>query len=61
MKVKNMNNPNDSGHYIWLDAKVDDNEIPPWKQLDIVCRKWATLSGFENDLSDYQKRKEMYE
>ncbi len=56
-----MNNPNDSGHYIWLDAKVDDNEIPPWKQLDIVCRKWATLSGFEKDLSDYQKRKEMYE
>jgi hypothetical protein len=50
-----------NGHYIWLDAKVDDNEIPAWKQLDIVTRKWAALSGMEKDLSDYQKRKELYE
>jgi hypothetical protein len=49
------------GHYIWLDAKADDNEIPAWKQLDIVTRKWAALSGMEKDLSDYQKRKELYE
>ena len=58
MKESYMNN---SGHYIWLDAKVDDNEIPVWKQLDIVVRKWAALSGMEKDLSDYQKRKESYE
>lgn len=50
-----------NGHYIWLDAKTDDEEIPAWKRLDIVIRKWATLTGMEKDLSDYQKRKEMYE
>ena len=58
MKELNMN---DSGHYIWLDAKADDEEIPAWKRLDIVTRKWATLTGMEKDLSDYQKRKELYE
>ena len=52
---------NDNGHYIWLDAIVDDGEIPAWKALDIVCRKWATLSGFEKDQSDYQKMKELYQ
>jgi hypothetical protein len=45
----------------WLDAIADDEEIPAWKRLDIVTRKWAVLSGMEKDLSDYQKRKEMYE
>jgi hypothetical protein len=44
---------NDNGHYIWLDAIVDDGEIPAWKALDIVCRKWATLTGFENDQEKY--------
>ena len=58
MKEINMN---DNGHYIWLDAIVDDKEIPAWKALDIVTRKWATLSGMEKDLSDYQKRKELFE
>jgi len=52
---------NNSGHYIWLDAIVEDGEIPAWKALDIVCRKWATLSGFEKDQSDYQKMKELYQ
>jgi hypothetical protein len=52
---------NNNGHYIWLDARADDNEIPPWKQLDIVTRKWAALSGMEKDLSDYRLRKELYE
>ena len=52
---------NNNGHYIWLDAIVDDNEIPAWKRLDIVTRKWATLTGMEKDLSDYQKRKELYQ
>jgi hypothetical protein len=52
---------NDSGHYIWLDAKAADEEIPAWKRLDIVTRKWATLSGMEKDAENYQKRKELYE
>ena len=52
---------NNNGHYIWLDAVADDREIPAWKALDIVTRKWAVMSGLEKDLSDYQKRKEMYE
>ena len=49
------------GYYIWLDAKADDEEIPAWKRLDIVTRKWAALTGHEKDQSDYQKRKELYE
>ena len=49
------------GYYIWLDAKADDEEIPAWKQLDIVTRKWATLSRMEKDLSDYAKMKEYYQ
>ena len=52
---------NDNRQHIWLNAKVDDNEIPAWKQLDNVVRKWVTLSMLEKDLSDYQKRKEMFE
>jgi hypothetical protein len=52
---------NNNGHYIWLDAVADDGEIPAWKALDIVIRKWAVISGLEKDLSDYQKRKELYE
>jgi len=48
-------------YYIWLDAKADDKEIPAWKRLDIVTRKWAVLSGFEKDQSNYQKMKEQYE
>jgi hypothetical protein len=58
MKVKNMN---DQGHYIWLDADVQDTEIPDWKRLELVTRKWAVLSGHEKDQADYQKRKELYE
>jgi len=52
---------NDASYYIWLDAKVDDEEIPAWKRLDIVTRKWAALSGFEKDQSSYQKMKEYYQ
>ena len=47
--------------YIWLQANTQDGEIPSWKLVDLVCRKWAVLSGMEKDLSDYQKRKELYE
>jgi hypothetical protein len=46
---------------LWMAAKANDTEIPAWKALDIVVRKWAVLSGMEKDLSDYQMRKEMYE
>lgn len=45
---------------IWLSAIADDEEIPAWKRLDIVTRKWAVLSGMEKDLNDYQKRQELY-
>jgi hypothetical protein len=58
MKELSMNN---NGHYIWLDAIADDEEIPAWKRLDIVIRKWAALTGMEKDLSDYQKMKELYQ
>lgn len=47
--------------YIWLEANTQDGEVPAWKLVDLVCRKWAVLSGMEKDLSDYQMRKEMYE
>jgi hypothetical protein len=46
---------------LWMAAKVDDVEIPAWKALDIVTRKWAVMSGFERDQSNYQKMKESYE
>ena len=42
-------------------ARADDEEIPDWKRLDIVCRKWAILSQHEKDLSNYQKMKELYQ
>jgi hypothetical protein len=52
---------NESSYYLWLDAKVDDDEIPPWKQLDIVTRKWANLSQMEKDLENYENRKKIYQ
>jgi hypothetical protein len=50
-----------NGYYIWLDAITDDGEIPAWKRLDIVTRKWAELSDLEKDAANYAKRKEHYE
>jgi len=32
-----------------------------WKDLDDVLRRWAALTGHENDQSWYQKMKEQYE
>ena len=52
---------NDQNMSFFMNARADDREIPEWKSLDIVIRKWAVMSGLEKDLSDYQKRKEMYE
>ena len=46
---------NQRGHYIWLDAIADDEEIPAWKRLDIVIRKWATMTGFEKDQQRYSE------
>jgi hypothetical protein len=58
MKEKSMNSIPES---IWFDAIADDDEIPAWKRLDIVTRKWAVLSGMEKDHNEYQKRKEFYQ
>ena len=44
----------------FFNARADDEEIPAWKSLDIVCRKWAVQSQFENDLAKYTKIQEMY-
>lgn len=47
--------------YIWLDLPKDEQENQPWIYLDTVVRKWATLTGFENDQNNYQKMKESYQ
>lgn len=31
-----------------------NSEIPSWKVLDEVCRKWAVLSLHEKDLLKYE-------
>lgn len=46
---------------IFEESRANDEEIPVWKRLDEVCRKWAILSQHEKGLSDYQKMKEMYQ
>ena len=43
----------------WMDAKAEDPEIPAWKSLDIVTRKWATMTGFEKDQEKYAKLREI--
>jgi hypothetical protein len=58
MKELSMNNEQNT---YWLDAIADDAEIPAWKRLDIVTRKWAVLSGFEKDQSKYVEMKLYYE
>ena len=32
-----------------------------WQSLDEVIRRWAAQSGFEKDMSNYQKMKELYQ
>ena len=46
---------------ILFDAKLDDDEMPAWKRLDLAVRMWAILSQHEQEQSDYQKMKEMYQ
>lgn len=43
------------------EQQQEKEEIPAWKLVDLICRKWAVMSGHEKDQSDYQKRKELYE
>ena len=45
---------------LWMHAISEDPEIPAWKSLDNVIRKWAVLSQHENDLAQYQKIQELY-
>jgi hypothetical protein len=52
---------NEQNMEFFMNAEADDGELPAWKLLDTVCRKWAVISGLEKDLSDYQKMKEMYQ
>jgi hypothetical protein len=52
---------NNQQNTYWLDARADDEEIPAWKALDIVTRKWAVLSGMEKDQSKYAEMKLYYE
>lgn len=51
----------DNGYYIHLQNVAPEVEQEPWKQLDQVIRKWAVLSQFEKDQSDYQKMKQEYQ
>lgn len=44
---------------MWMHAISEDPEIPAWKSLDIVCRQWAVLSGFEKDEQFYEKLREI--
>lgn len=39
--------------------EMQENEIPAWKALDEVMRKWAVLSGFEKDAEFYAKMREI--
>lgn len=43
------------------DPKHENQQPIDWKSLDEVTRKWAALTGHENDQSWYQKMKEHYE
>ena len=47
-------------YYIGLSNLPENEQIPAWKALDEVCRKWAVLSMHENDLAQWQKIQEMY-
>ena len=51
---------NDNGFYIGLTRFEQNQEIPAWKALDEVVRKWAVLSGHEKDMAEYEKIQKMY-
>lgn len=52
---------NEQNAEFFLNAKSDDGEVPAWKLVDLICRKWAVMSQFENDLVNYEKRKVIYQ
>ncbi len=52
---------NEQNMEFFMRAKADDGEVPAWKLVDLICRKWAVMSQFEKDQSNYAKLKEMYE
>ena len=41
----------------WMSAQADDSEIPAWKRLDIVVRKWAVMSALEKSLENHEKNR----
>ena len=43
----------------FFNAIAEDPEIPAWKSLDIVCRKWAVQTLFEKDQEKYAKLREL--
>ena len=45
---------NEQSFYIGLTNSEQNSEIPAWKALDEVCRKWAVLSLHEKDLEKYE-------
>lgn len=54
-----MNNANSEPNLNkWTDVLITDDEIPAWKRLDLVVRKWAVMSAFEKDQENYQKLKD---
>lgn len=49
---------NENQQQAFLDfAIVNDLEVPAWKNLDTVVRKWAILSQFEQEQENYEKLK----
>jgi len=52
---------NEEEYNLWMSAKTEDPELPAWKALDIVTRKWAVMSGFEKDQAKYTEMKFYYE
>ena len=51
---------NDNGFYIGLTRFEPEEEIPAWKALDEVIRKWVVMSGLEKDLENYEKLRQSY-
>lgn len=45
---------NNENQYVWGFDYTEDDEIPAWKRLDIVTRKWAVQSMFQKDLEKYE-------
>ena len=44
---------------LFTTPEAQENQIPAWKELDEVIRKWAVLSGFEKDQEKYAKLAEI--